>query len=163
MVCAPSDGCHEAGTCSSATGVCSNPEAPNGIACNDANVCTINDACQSGVCVGEGAPSPVEVDAGVLLTQLDGVTTITWNSTLDSTFYDVLRGAVGALPVGPGGGDEVCVASGIPATTANDPDTPNPDEGFWYLIQGGNDCGKGPFGFQVDGGVQTPRVSATCP
>jgi hypothetical protein len=163
VVCAPSDGCHEAGTCSSATGVCSNPEAPNGIACNDANVCTINDACQSGVCVGEGAPSPVEVDAGVLLTQLDGVTTITWNSTLDSTFYDVLRGAVGALPVGPGGGDEVCVASGIPATTANDPDTPNPDEGFWYLIQGGNDCGKGPFGFQVDGGVQTPRVSATCP
>ena len=163
VVCTPSDGCHEAGTCAPATGVCSNPTAPDGIACSDANVCTTNDACLGGVCVGQGPASPAEVDEGVLVSQLDGVTTITWNTASGSTWSDVLRGLVGALPVGPGGGDEVCLLGGTAATTATDPDTPNPDEGFWYLIQGGNDCGKGPFGFEVDGGVQTPRVSATCP
>jgi hypothetical protein len=163
VVCTASDACHEAGTCGPATGVCSNPVAPDGIACSDGNVCTLNDACLSGVCAGEGPASPAEVDEGVLVSQLAGVTTITWNTAFGSTWSDVLRGLVGALPVGPGGGDEVCLLSGTAGTTATDPDTPNPDEGFWYLIQGGNDCGKGPFGFEVEGGVPTPRVSATCP
>lgn len=163
VVCLPSDGCHEAGACSPQTGVCSNPMAPDGIACSDANVCTLNDACQSGVCVGQGSASPAEVDNGVLVSQVEGVTTITWNNASGGTWSDVLRGLVGALPVGPGGGDEACLLSGTTATSATDIDLPNPDEGFWYLIQGGNDCGKGPFGFQLQGGVATPRVSTTCP
>ena len=162
VACTPSDVCHVAGTCSPATG-CSNPVGPDGTACSDANVCTTNDACQSGVCVGQGPASPAEVDAGVLVSQLAGVTTITWNTASGSTWSDVLRGLVGALPVGPGGGDEVCLLSGTAGTTATDPDIPNPDQGYWYLILGGNDCGKGSFGFEVQGGVQTPRVSATCP
>ncbi len=163
VVCAPSDGCHEAGTCAPGTGVCSNPVATDGIACSDANVCTLNDSCQSGICVGQGTASPAEVDEGVLISQLGGLTTITWNTASGSTWSDVVRGLVGALPVGPGGGDEVCLLTGTAGTTATDPEVPNPAEGFWYLIQGGNDCGKGPFGFQLQGGVSTPRVSATCP
>jgi len=113
--------------------------------------------------VGQGTASPTEVDEGVLVSQLGGVTTITWNNAFGSTWSDVLRGLVASLPVGPGGDDEVCVLGGTAGTTATDPDVPSPDEGFWYLIQGGNDCGKGPFGFQVQDGVPTPRVSATCP
>ena len=163
VVCTPTDGCHEAGICVPVTGTCSNPTAPDGITCSDANVCTTNDVCQSGVCVGQGTASPSEVDEGVLVSQFEGSTTITWNVALDSTWSDVLRGLVGALPVGPGDGDESCLLSATPGTTATDPETPNADEGFWYLIRGGNACGKGPLGFELQGGVQTPRLSATCP
>jgi hypothetical protein len=103
------------------------------------------------------------VDNGVQVTQIAGVTTITWNQAIGSTYSDVLRGLVGALPVGPGGGDETCLVSATANTSATDPDTPNPDEAFWYLVQGGNSCGKGPYGFAVVAGVPTPRVSSTCP
>jgi hypothetical protein len=164
VVCTASDACHEAGTCDSATGVCSNPVAPDGGACNDANACTASDTCQGGTCVGEGSAAlPAEVDGGVLLSQQDGVTTVTWNAASGSTWSNVLRGLVGALPVGPGGGDEVCMLTGTPATVTTDADVPNPDETFWYLIQGGNDCGKGPIGSELHGFVEVARVTATCP
>jgi hypothetical protein len=50
--CAALDQCHLAGTCDPSTGVCSNPNAPNGTACDDGNRCTQTDACQGGTCVG---------------------------------------------------------------------------------------------------------------
>jgi len=52
VVCVASDQCHMAGTCSSATGLCSNPSKPNGSACDDGDACTQTDACQSGACTG---------------------------------------------------------------------------------------------------------------
>ena len=52
VVCAAPGPCHLAGTCDPATGVCSNPNAPNGSACNDAMVCTQSDTCQEGICGG---------------------------------------------------------------------------------------------------------------
>ena len=52
VVCTASDQCHVAGTCDPATGLCSNPAAPDGTACNDANACTLGDACRGGVCAG---------------------------------------------------------------------------------------------------------------
>src|SRR5207249_2228417 len=52
VVCTATDQCHVAGTCDTATGVCSNPAAPDGTACSDANACTRTDTCQSGVCSG---------------------------------------------------------------------------------------------------------------
>jgi hypothetical protein len=162
VVCTAIDVCHEAGTCSPGTGLCSNPAALDGITCNDGSDCTTNDACQSGVCVGEGVPSPGEVDDGVQVSQLDGIATITWNPAPGSTWSDVLRGLVGGLPVGPGGDDEVCLMRGTAGTSATDPDVPNPDEAFWYLVQAGNACGTGPYGFAILDGVQTPRESATC-
>jgi uncharacterized repeat protein (TIGR01451 family) len=57
VVCTPSDQCHVAGTCIPETGACSNPPAPNGVACNDGNACTRNDACQAGVCTGSADPA----------------------------------------------------------------------------------------------------------
>ncbi len=52
VACAALDSCHVAGTCSPATGLCSNPNAANGTACDDANACTQSDTCQSGTCTG---------------------------------------------------------------------------------------------------------------
>jgi hypothetical protein len=163
VVCTPTDQCHDAGTCAPETGVCSNPASPDGVTCDDANACTTNDTCHAGVCSGEGPASPAEVDNALMVTQIDGVTTITWDSAAGSTTSDVLRGLVSALPVGPGGDDEVCLMDGTANTAATDPDTPDPDATFWYLVQGVNDCGKGPFGYQDDQGLLTPRTSTTCP
>jgi hypothetical protein len=55
LVCTPSDQCHVAGTCNPATGKCSNPNAPNGTSCDDGNLCTLNDTCQNGVCIGSAS------------------------------------------------------------------------------------------------------------
>ncbi len=52
VVCTPLDQCHNAGTCNPATGVCSNPTKPDGTNCNDGQLCTYPDTCQSGVCTG---------------------------------------------------------------------------------------------------------------
>jgi hypothetical protein len=52
VVCTPLDQCHNAGTCDPATGVCSNPNKPNGTSCNDGQACTYPDTCQTGVCSG---------------------------------------------------------------------------------------------------------------
>ncbi len=51
-VCAALDQCHVAGVCAPATGVCSNPAAPDSTACNDGNLCTAIDLCMAGVCTG---------------------------------------------------------------------------------------------------------------
>jgi hypothetical protein len=52
VVCLPQDQCHEPGVCDPDTGQCSNPEKPDGAACNDGDACTQTDTCQSGVCSG---------------------------------------------------------------------------------------------------------------
>ncbi|HYQ03073.1 MAG TPA: Ig-like domain-containing protein [Polyangiaceae bacterium] len=52
VVCNPVDQCHDAGTCSPATGTCSSPPKTNGSACSDNDACTQSDSCQSGSCVG---------------------------------------------------------------------------------------------------------------
>ena len=57
VVCTPSDQCHLTGTCDPETGACSNPPAPNGTVCSDGNACTINDACQAGICMGSADPA----------------------------------------------------------------------------------------------------------
>ncbi len=52
VVCTPSDQCHVAGVCDPGTGMCSDPLAPNGTACDDGNACTQTDSCLVGLCVG---------------------------------------------------------------------------------------------------------------
>jgi 6-phosphogluconolactonase (cycloisomerase 2 family) len=52
VVCAGMDDCHEPGVCDPATGVCSNPNAADGIGCDDGNACTLTDTCFAGVCTG---------------------------------------------------------------------------------------------------------------
>lgn len=52
VVCPAPAPCHVPGTCNPGTGVCSNPNAPNGTGCNDNDACTQTDACNGGSCVG---------------------------------------------------------------------------------------------------------------
>jgi len=163
VVCTASDPCHDVGTCAPATGVCSNPASPNGTACNDGSSCTTDDACASGVCTGTGPQEPDEVASDVHVSMSGGIATINWTLAPGSASSSVLRGLVSGLPVGPGGLDEICLDNGIVGNSAIDAETPSPDEGFWYLVRAANPCGNGPYGTQVENGVPTPRVSATCP
>lgn len=50
IVCAALDQCHVPGICDPATGVCSNPEAQQGTACEDGDLCTLEDSCAQGAC-----------------------------------------------------------------------------------------------------------------
>lgn len=50
--CSASDQCHDVGSCDPATGLCSDPPSPPGTACDDGDVCTWPDACNSGSCAG---------------------------------------------------------------------------------------------------------------
>jgi len=58
--CTAKDQCHVAGMCDPASGVCSDPPAPDGVACNDRDLCTQTDTCQAGACVGE---NPIQCTA----------------------------------------------------------------------------------------------------
>ena len=48
--CAPLDQCHLAGSCDFVTQRCSNPFAPDGSACDDADLCTSGEQCVLGTC-----------------------------------------------------------------------------------------------------------------
>ncbi len=50
VVCMALDQCHDAGTCNTSTGACTNPIKPNGTSCNDGNVCAQDRSCQNGIC-----------------------------------------------------------------------------------------------------------------
>jgi len=63
VTCPATDQCHVAGTCDPLTALCSNPAAPDGVACNDRNLCTQTDTCQGGVCIGENEVQCTAVDA----------------------------------------------------------------------------------------------------
>jgi hypothetical protein len=52
VVCSASDQCHDAGTCDTGSGVCSDPPKADGSPCTDANACTQTDSCQTGTCTG---------------------------------------------------------------------------------------------------------------
>ncbi len=106
VVCDAPDQCHTAGTCDPGTGVCSNPELPDGTVCDDGDPATPGDSCQAGVCTGSscnvqprpkssgyykklckrGIPRPSHTDAltdadaecvGQLTTTFAGITTAT--------------------------------------------------------------------------------------
>ena len=82
-----------------------------------------------------------------------------WSAAASATQYDVVRGIMGALPVGPGGGDEVCFDN-LASTTVVDAAVPATGIGFWYLSRGESACGIGTFGAHSDG---SPRNTTTCP
>ena len=52
VVCAAPSPCHVDGSCDPATGICSNPPAPDDTPCTDDNLCTQTDTCQGGTCMG---------------------------------------------------------------------------------------------------------------
>jgi hypothetical protein len=175
-------------TCVPSTGACSYPALPDGTACTDGSACTTGDLCSGGSCT-PGSPlvcvdgddcttdscdpaagcihtavgPPSEV-GGVTLAKTAGDVTIAWTLASSATSSDVLRGDIAALPVGPGGGDEVCLGS-TGTTEMTDFDTLAPGSGAWYLVRGANACaGSGSYGLEgVHGAPGAPRATTTCP
>jgi hypothetical protein len=68
VVCTASDSCHDAGICDPATGLCTDPESPDGTACDQTDACYV---CQAGTCVG-GAPKKVFATSGTYIAGLLG-------------------------------------------------------------------------------------------
>jgi hypothetical protein len=66
VVCSAADACHQAGICDPATGLCSDPPAPDGSPCDDGDICTMSDTCEAGSCTGAGA-NPVCGSADIKL------------------------------------------------------------------------------------------------
>ncbi len=164
IVCSPSDACHLAGTCIPATGACTNPQQPDGTACDDGNSCTSSDQCLSGACAGVPVGGPDEVAHLVLLADK---ASLVWDQVageVAGTVYDAARGDVAGLPAGPGGGDEVCVADDLSVATVSDTAIPAAGGGFWYLVRAQSPCGTGTFGYQELRGLPpVERVTTTCP
>jgi hypothetical protein len=53
VVCLPQDVCHDAGVCDALTGICPNPERPDGSPCNSGDPCLSGGTCGAGICGGE--------------------------------------------------------------------------------------------------------------
>jgi hypothetical protein len=107
--------------------------------------------------------APSAVDNGVRVNRSGASAQILWNPASGATSSDVVRGLLSALPVGPGGGDESCLANNAAGSSLLDGTNPNLGDGFWYLIRGEGACGKGPYGFEGTNGVPAaPRVTTTC-
>jgi hypothetical protein len=178
VVCAPLDQCHDAGVCAPATGACSNPPRPDGAACNDGSACTIQDACQGGLCVGQGG-LPVDLDndthgdvscggddcddANPLVWQSPGeamnlmVATaspaaISWDDqgplVGPATTYDLVSGTLTVL-----GGLEfpagACLQSAGTAGYSDARPDPDVNTAYWYLARARNSCGTGTYGDPV--------------
>jgi len=141
--------------CSPQSGACLHVN--NASACEDGNPCTAGDHCGGGACQ-PGAPITAPPEVGGLAAAADKAT-FTWSGALSANQYDVLRGSTAALPVGPGGGDEVCFADRV-GTTIVDATIPLVGNAFWYVVRGENACGPGTYGTRSTG---TPRTTTTCP
>jgi cysteine-rich repeat protein len=71
----PDDQCN-VGSCAPGTGDCTSTPVLDGTGCDDTNVCTITDTCQSGACVGTGSTCGDTVVQGVCGEQCDDGGTI---------------------------------------------------------------------------------------
>jgi hypothetical protein len=100
IVCSASDQCHAVGTCDPASGMCNDPAAPDGTACNDDNRCTVDETCQSGAC---GAPKPLDCNDN------DACTTDTCDPA-----EGCQHAAAECTPVNPGG--DSCECSALPGS-----------------------------------------------
>ena len=153
VTCTALDQCHAAGTCDTLTGQCSNPAAPNGIPCEDGNVCSIGDSCQNGTCAsGAPAPPPGEVNDSVMVSG----STIAWSD--GAGVFNVYRGtqAVGT----PWAYNQACLGSST-AGPASDPSAPAADGLFYYLVSRRDACGESVIGRDSLGAV-IPNTSP-CP
>lgn len=123
-------------------------------ACDDTDACTI-DACGAQGCLHVPA-APAETAA---LAVASDKQTLTWSAVPGAARYDVVRGSLAALPVGPAGGDETCF-NDLASPTVVDASAPPVGTGFWYLVRGQSTCGTGTWGTTSAGG---PRLTASCP
>jgi len=131
-------------------------------ACNADNVCDAGEDCHT--CLTDcspGATLQYELPTEIENLRFSDKTTLEWDPFISalgvSPDYDVIRGTVGAFPVGSGA--ETCVAPATSELTAQDSQDPATDQGFFYIVRGRNSCGTGTLGF----GERSERTTAVCP
>lgn len=117
LSCAATDQCHDIGVCDPATGFCSDPARPDGSACDDGNLCTQNDGCVGGQCVG-GPALPCDDQNACTL---DGCLSQSGCIHLNNDFAVCDDGDVCTLSDTCTGG--ACVAGGALACDDGDPCT----------------------------------------
>jgi RHS repeat-associated protein len=158
VVCVALDQCHDVGTCSAATGTCSNPAKPNGTACSDGNACTQLDTCQAGSCA---SGSPVATDDG------NPCTTDSCSPTSGVTHTPVAAGTSCSDGNACNGaetcnGSAVCVAGTPPVVDDGNvctTDACNPATGVTHTpVAAGTSCSDG----NACNGAETCDASATC-
>ncbi len=149
--------------CPNGSRPCRYVNAPEGTACGEAGTdCTNQDTCAAGGTCNPGSAISCPPETHNVVVAADKAT-YSWSAAAFATGYDVVRGGTGALPVGPGGGDESCFYH-LGGTVLTDSSIPAPASGFWYLSRGENSCGNGTFGTQgLHGAPGAARVTATCP
>lgn len=111
-------------------------------------------------------PTPGEVQG---LAIASNKSTFSWTATPNAARYDVVRGLISALPLGPGGGDETCTGD-IPGPYV-DSTVPVVGQGRFYVVRAENACppggtgGTGTWGVgrRYPGAVVIPRATTTCP
>lgn len=131
-------------------------DSSNGAPGQNIDSIVVTDNCP-GVCnPGPGGALPAEAQN---LRVASDKKTINWAAVASATRYDVVRGSVGSLPVGPGGGDEICY-NDLPGTSLVDATTPNLRTAFFYISRAQNSCGSGSYGNTSAG---APRTTTTCP
>lgn len=125
----------------------------------DADADDVGDACE---CGPGGDIVPGEIQGLRFALPFPDEQTLSWDPEPLASAYDVVRGLISALPVGPGGGDEVCFGE-LDTTSVSDESNPPPGEGFFYVVRGTDTCAGG-FGFRTFLATPTePRLTATCP
>jgi hypothetical protein len=132
--------------------------APNGTPCNDANACTVNDACTAGTCSGAGVPTPPEIQ-GVAL---DGQTPtgLTWTA-VSGVVYDVATSTLSDL-FANGTATAACLSNnGSTAGYADVRPDPAPNSGHYFMVRAQASCGSGTYGFASTGSERVPV--AACP
>ena len=129
----------------------------DGTACIDGDPCTTGDVCGGGACNG-GAVITAPAETASVTVAADKAT-YDWSAVAFATRYDVVRGSLAALPVGPGDADEACFDD-LPGPSLMDATLPAAGTGFWYLSRGENACGTGSLGQQSNG---ASRITTSCP
>jgi len=145
---------------------CSHSLSFPGTPCDDGSACTSDTACDGtggtgASCTGGTSVGPDEV-LGLRVDKGAGSAQLSWEAAPNAASYDVVRGSLSALPVGPGAGDEGCLGP-VAQTSTSDATSPVPGQGFFYVIRGRAACGPGPYGWQGQNEASgSPRTTTTC-
>ena len=157
LACSDGVPCHLQGRCDPAA-----PGANPVTGCFFPDNCPNSDPCLVSTCdTGLGSctfsPKPPPAEAASLSLRALNKMALTWGPLAGTAFYEIVRGSLSNLPVGPGGGDESCLG-GLTDAYAVDASTPAPGHGYWYDLRASNGCTHGPYGPATGG----PRNTATC-
>jgi hypothetical protein len=166
VTCVASDGCHTVGACNPATGICTNPNAPDGMACVGSNLC-MSYACMSGVCTATGSAgtctppdqchtAACSIATGMCVnTPLNG-TPCNDGNACTQTDTCVAGVCTGSNPVTCTASDQCHVPGVCNQTTGT---CSNPTVGNGTSCSDGNACTQGD---SCQGGTCMPGTAVTC-